>query len=120
MFVDEAIIECIAGNGGKGCQSLDRSRPGHFRATGGDGGDGGSIIIEAQQNIQTLLDFQLNRRFVGQRGGNGSSNNMTGYCGNDLVLGVPPGTEIYDRNTGEFLNDLDAIGVRVTVCKGGC
>ena len=119
MFVDEAVIECIAGYGGKGCQSLDRSRPGHFRATGGDGGDGGAVIIEARQNIQTLLDFQMNRHFMAEHGGNGSSSNKTGYCGNDLVLGVPPGTEVFDNGTGELLKDLDAIGARVMVCKGG-
>ena len=119
MFVDEAVIECIAGRGGKGCQSLDRSRPRHFRPTGGDGGHGGSVIIEAQQNIQTLLDFQLNRHFVAEHGGNGSSNNKTGYCGNDLVLGVPPGTEVYDHRTGELLKYLDAIADNVIVWKGG-
>ena len=119
MFVDEAVIECFAGHGGKGCHSLDRSRPGHFRPTGGDGGQGGSVIIEARENIQTLLDFQLNRHFTAENGGNGSSNNKTGYCGNDLVLGVPPGTEVFDYRTGEFLKDLDAVGVRVLVCKGG-
>ncbi len=119
MFVDEAVIECIAGRGGKGCQSLDRSRPRHFRPTGGDGGKGGSVIIEARQNIQTLLDFQLNRHYVAEHGGNGSSNNKTGYCGNDLVLGVPPGTEVFDSRTGEFLKDLDQVGAHVVVCKGG-
>ena len=119
MFVDEAVIECTAGHGGKGCHSLDRSRPGHFRPTGGDGGIGGSIIIEARQNIQTLLDFQLNRHFSAENGGNGSSNNKTGYCGNDLVLGVPPGTEVFDNLTGDFLRDLDKVGARVIVCKGG-
>jgi len=119
MFVDEAVITCIAGRGGDGCQAFDRSHPGHYRATGGDGGDGGSIIIEAQPNIQTLLDFQMNRYFEAERGGHGGNNNKAGFCGNDLVIGVPPGTEILDHKTGEFLKDLDASGVRVTVCRGG-
>ncbi len=119
MFVDEAIIHCIAGRGGKGCHSLDRSRPGHYRATGGDGGNGGSIILEARENIQTLLDFQMNRYFTAQRGTNGSSNNKTGATAEDLVIGVPPGTEVYDHGTGELLKDLSEIGVRVMVCRGG-
>ena len=106
MFVDEAVITCIAGSGGKGCHSLDRSRPRHFRPTGGDGGDGGSIILEAQPNIQTLLDFQMNRQFETEKGGNGSSSFKTGYCGADRVIGVPPGTEVFDNRTGEFLRDL--------------
>jgi GTP-binding protein len=119
MFVDEAIIFCQAGNGGKGCHSFDRSRPGHPRANGGDGGDGGSIIIQAQHNIQTLLDFQLNRHFTAQSGAHGSSNNKTGYRGEDCILGVPPGTEVFDNRTGELLKDLDRIGASVVVCKGG-
>ena len=119
MFVDEAVIHCIAGRGGKGCASLDRSRPGHFRPTGGDGGDGGAIILEAQANIHTLLDFQMNRYFTAENGGNGSSNNKTGHCAEDRVIGVPPGTEVYDEQTGELLRDLDRVGERVIVCKGG-
>ena len=119
MFVDEAVILCIAGPGGKGCHSLDRSRPRHYRPTGGDGGDGGSIILEAQPNIQTLLDFQMNRQFEADKGGNGSSSFKTGYCAVDRVIGVPPGTEVFDKTTGELLKDLDHLGVRVTVCKGG-
>ncbi len=119
IFVDEAVITCVAGSGGKGCSSLDRSHPRHFRPTGGDGGDGGSIFIEAQLNIHTLLDFQLTRTFEADRGGNGSSNHKTGYRGQDRVLGVPPGTEIFDQNTGELLKDLDAVGERVLVCRGG-
>jgi GTP-binding protein len=119
MFVDKAVIHCIAGRGGKGCNSLDRSRPGHFRATGGDGGAGGSIILEARPNIQTLLDFQMNRYFEADKGGNGSSANMTGFTADDLVIGVPAGTEVYDDQTGEMLKDLAKIGDRVLVCKGG-
>ena len=119
MFVDEAIIHCIAGRGGKGCNSLDRSKPGFYKATGGDGGDGGSIILEARPNIQTLLDFQMNRYFTADHGTNGSSANMTGATASDKVIGVPPGTEVFDSGTGELLKDLAAIGDRVTVCQGG-
>ena len=119
MFVDEAIIHCIAGRGGKGCNSLDRRRPGHFRATGGDGGSGGSIILEARENIQTLLDFQMNRYFEADHGVNGSSNNKTGASAVDRVIGVPPGTEVVDDATGELLKDLYQVGMRVVVCRGG-
>jgi len=119
MFVDEAIITCIAGHGGKGCHSFDRSNPRRPRATGGDGGPGGSIIIEACPNIQTLLDFQLNRYFTAEHGGNGSGNNKRGHAGEDFILGVPAGTEVYDRGTLDLLKDLKAIGDRVLVCKGG-
>lgn len=119
MFVDEAVITCTAGSGGKGCQSLDRTNPGRPRANGGDGGDGGSVIIQASHNIQTLLDFQMTRNFEADKGGNGSSSDKTGYCGKDVTLSVPPGTEVFDFSTGELLSDLDAIGKQVIVCKGG-
>ncbi len=119
IFVDEAVISCAAGDGGKGCQSLDRTNPRRPRANGGDGGDGGSVIIEARPNIQTLLDFQLNRDFKADRGGNGSSNHMRGRSGGDLLLGVPPGTEVFDESTGELLKDLDRALIRVVVCRGG-
>ncbi len=119
MFVDEAVITCIAGRGGKGCNSFDRSNPRRPRATGGDGGPGGSIFIEARPNIQTLLDFQLNRYFTAEHGGNGSSNDKRGHAGEDFILGVPAGTEVYDRKTSDLLKDLKAIGDRVLVCKGG-
>ncbi len=119
MFVDEAVIICTAGRGGDGCNSLDRSRPGHFRATGGDGGDGGSVILEASIHIQTLLDFQLKRRFSGGDGTNGSGNNKTGASGRDCLLQVPVGTEVIDRRAHELLKDLNFPGAKVVACKGG-
>lgn len=119
MFVDEAVILCIAGSGGKGCSSHDRANPKRPRANGGDGGDGGSILIHASPNIQTLLDFQLNREFKAKHGSHGSSNNKRGYRGEDLLLTVPVGTEIIDRRAGELLKDLDLPGSSVVVCKGG-
>ncbi len=119
MFVDEAVILCKAGNGGKGCASFDRSNPRRPRANGGDGGGGGSIWIEARPNIQTLLDFQLKREFKADKGTNGSSSHMRGRTGEDTILGVPPGTEIFDFKAGELLKDLDRSGAKVLVCKGG-
>ncbi len=119
MFVDEAVILCIAGGGGKGCSSLDRTNPRRPRANGGDGGDGGSILIQAGVNIQTLLDFQLKHEFKAKHGAHGSSNHMRGARGEDLVLTVPVGTELIDRKAGELLKDLDHAGASVVVCKGG-
>src|SRR3989338_6558516 len=119
MFVDEAVIVCVAGRGGKGCHSFDRSRPGHPSPNGGDGGPGGSIIIEARANIQTLLDFQLNRYFTAENGANGSSSDKRGHTGKDTILGVPPGTEVIDRKRGDLLKDLDVVGAKVVVCLGG-
>lgn len=119
MFVDEAIIVCTAGKGGNGCNSLDRSRPGHHRATGGDGGPGGSVILEASTHIQTLLDFQLKRSFEAEKGINGAGSNQRGATGEDCILQVPVGTEVIDHRTNELLKDLNIPGARVVVCKGG-
>ena len=110
MFVDEAVIFCAAGSGGKGCQSFDRSRPKRRRANGGDGGPGGSVVIETRANIHTLLDFQLRHDFSAEHGGHGSSNDKKGRAGEASVLGVPPGTEVFDNQTGEFLKDLVTVG----------
>jgi GTP-binding protein len=119
MFVDEATIICTAGHGGKGCHSFDRSRPGHPSPNGGDGGDGGDLILEARANIQTLLDFQLNHYFSAKNGAHGSSSWKTGHRGEDVVVGVPCGTEVIDNQTGELLKDLAQVGARVIVCRGG-
>ncbi|MBI4431890.1 MAG: Obg family GTPase CgtA [Candidatus Omnitrophica bacterium] len=119
MFVDEALIVCAAGRGGKGCHSFDRSNPRRPRANGGDGGDGGSVIIEARPNIQTLLDFQFNRNFTASDGAHGGSNHKNGARGSDRVIGVPAGTEVIHQATGDLLRDLDAIGAQVVVCRGG-
>ena len=119
MFIDKASIVCLAGSGGKGCHSFDRSKPGHPSPTGGDGGRGGSIIIQAQVNVQTLLDFQMNRFFRAEKGGNGSGNNKRGHRGNDCTLFVPPGTQVFDQSTGDLLKDLDAPNESVVVCNAG-
>lgn len=119
MFVDEAVILCKAGDGGKGCSSLDRTNPRRPRANGGDGGDGGSVILKASPHIHTLLDFQLQHEFKAPRGTHGSSSHKRGHRGEDLVLDVPIGTEVIDRKAGELLKDLDQPGLSVAVCRGG-
>ncbi|OGW91588.1 MAG: hypothetical protein A3D28_04515 [Omnitrophica bacterium RIFCSPHIGHO2_02_FULL_63_14] len=119
MFVDEAVIVCAAGRGGNGCHSFDRRIPGHFRPTGGDGGAGGSVILETRPNIQTLLDFQVKKFFNADKGINGGGNDMTGATGKDMVIGVPVGTEVWDNRAGQMLRDLDTAGARLIVCRGG-
>lgn len=119
MFVDEAIIHCVAGRGGNGCNSFDRSKPGHPRPHGGHGGHGGSLIIESRLNIQTLYDFQLNPYFSAQNGTHGSSNHKNGAHGVDRIIGVPVGTEVIDNKNGELLKDLVEAGACVIVAKGG-
>ncbi len=119
-FVDEARISVEAGKGGNGCCSFRREKfiP-KGGPDGGDGGDGGSVYLEADENINTLIDFRYTRRYRAQNGEAGSSRNCTGAKGSDVVLKVPVGTTAIDEDTGETLGDLTEIGQRLMVAHGG-
>ena len=120
MFVDEAKIFVKAGNGGAGCRSFDRSRGKKYGPPdGGDGGKGGNVIIAADHNKQTLIDFQYNKHFKATSGKQGSSNNKKGEDGRDRLVKVPPGTVIRDAGSKELLRDLQKSGQEVIIAKGG-
>ena len=119
-FIDEATIEVIAGDGGNGCVSFRREKYIPFGGPdGGDGGDGGSVWLEAESNINTLVDFRHNRKFPAQRGENGKGRNCTGKSGDDLVVAVPVGTIVHEDDTGELIGDLVHDGQRLLVAHGG-
>ena len=120
MFADEAKVYVKAGDGGNGCVAFRRERfvP-RGGPSGGDGGVGGSIILEANPHDNTLLRFRFNREFRAERGRHGEGSNRTGHSGADLILAVPVGTVVYDEQTGEQLADLAAPGQRLTVARGG-
>ena len=120
MFVDEAKIFVKAGNGGNGCVAFRREKyvP-RGGPSGGDGGNGGSIYLEANPNDNTLLRYRYNREFKADRGRHGEGSNCTGHSGEDLILQVPVGTLAYDDATGETIADLAAPGQRVLVANGG-
>ena len=103
-FVDEAVIDVRAGDGGNGCVSFRREKfiP-RGGPDGGDGGDGGSIYLVADSGLNTLADFRYERRFQAQRGHNGAGRNCTGKSGEDLEIRVPAGTLVYEDDTGELL-----------------
>ncbi|MCB2193526.1 MAG: GTPase ObgE [Deltaproteobacteria bacterium] len=119
-FVDEAIIEVAAGDGGNGCVSFLRER---FRPKGGpdggDGGRGGNVIIQATNRVTTLADHSYLRHFRAKRGSHGQGSNKAGRAGEDKLVRVPVGTEIYDHETGELLYDLTSDGQEVVVARGG-
>jgi len=119
-FVDEADIRVEAGSGGDGCLSFRREKyiP-RGGPDGGDGGDGGSVFLIARENINTLADFRVSRRFKAQSGRGGAGQNCTGASGSDLYIDVPRGTEIRDLDTGELLGDLTRDGQAVMVARGG-
>jgi len=119
-FIDEARISVRAGDGGNGCNSFHRDKFNRIgRPDGGPGGDGGDAIFEADENVQTLLDFQYRQHFKAGSGSHGSSNTKKGRRGEDLHIKVPPGTLIRDAVTGLVLRDLVRPGDRVVIAKGG-
>lgn len=119
-FVDEAPIVVEAGKGGNGCMSFRREKyiP-RGGPDGGDGGDGGSVFLEADDAINTLIDYRYTRRYRAENGEGGQSRNCTGAKGEDLILKVPVGTTAIDVDTGETLGDLTDIGQRLMVARGG-
>ncbi len=120
MFVDRAEITVKAGNGGNGCCSFRREAfvP-KGGPNGGDGGDGGDVIFVASTGELTLSDFVFNRHFSAENGGDGRSKDMHGRRGQNLVIKVPLGTIIRNKETGDVLADIDEAGAEVVIAKGG-
>ena len=120
MFIDEAEIEVSGGDGGNGCMSMRREKyiP-HGGPDGGDGGHGGSVILEAVAGVDTLLDMVGRHHWYAPSGKPGMGKKKDGKAGADLIIRVPPGTLVYDRDTGVLLTDLVPAGRRVLVAKGG-
>jgi GTP-binding protein len=120
QFIDQAEIQVEAGKGGDGIVAFRREKyvPAGGPA-GGNGGRGGDVILVADQNLQTLLDFRYAHHFQGENGGRGGPNNRTGADGDDRIIEVPCGTVIYDAHTDEIVGDLVEPGQRLCVAKGG-
>lgn len=119
-FIDEAVIKVEAGNGGNGCCSFLRLKFMPWGGPdGGNGGDGGSIFMQADEGLNTLVDYRYTRAFRAQNGEKGMGRNSSGRGGEDLLLRVPVGTMIYDEDTGELIADLAVHGQSACVSKGG-
>ena len=119
-FIDEAFIDVIAGDGGNGMASFRREKciP-RGGPDGGDGGRGGSIYAEADENINTLIDYRFARIHRAEKGGNGGTADCYGRGSDDVILRMPIGTVITDMETGIQLADLSKHGMREMVAKGG-
>lgn len=119
-FVDEVSIFVKAGDGGNGMMSFRREK---FiekgGPNGGDGGDGGSVYLEADENLNTLVDYRYTRRFNAPNGQKGGSTECTGAKGEDLILPVPVGTTVIDAATQDVIGDLTKPGQRLLVAQGG-
>ncbi len=119
-FCDQTVVEFIAGKGGDGSVSFRREKfvP-RGGPDGGDGGKGGSIVLQADENLNTLMDFNTQKVFKSPDGGNGHKKKMHGRDGEDLILSVPAGTLIIDDTTKDLLCDLKSHGQRFVVARGG-
>ena len=119
-FVDEAGITVCAGKGGNGCLSFRREKyiP-KGGPDGGDGGDGGSVYLQADESLNTLIDYRYQKSYQAENGEQGRGSNCTGASGEDLFLKVPVGTTAIDQETGETIGDLTRAGEQLLVAQGG-
>lgn len=120
MFIDEATVEVKAGAGGNGIVAFRREKyvPAGGPA-GGDGGRGGDVVIQADHHIKTLIEYSRQRHFKAGRGRHGEGGRRKGRDGAKVLLKVPPGTQIFDKETGELLADLLTSGQKYTAARGG-
>jgi len=119
-FLDQAKINLKAGNGGSGSASFRREKYVEFGGPdGGDGGDGGSILFEAERNLNTLIDYRYSQHFKAENGKPGSKKNKTGANGNDLILKVPVGTQIYEEDNNTIIYDFKKNKEKYLVASGG-
>jgi GTPase len=120
LFVDEAEITVISGKGGDGAATFRREKyvP-RGGPDGGGGGKGGSVYLVVAPHMRTLLDFEYKTKFVAEDGRPGGSSRKTGRSGADLRIGVPPGTLVFDAETGEQVGDLVVVGDELLAARGG-
>ena len=120
QFIDEVKIHLKAGNGGKGAVSFRREKFIPFGGPdGGNGGGGGSIIFEAVNNLNTLIDFRFQQHFIASNGAAGQGRNKSGISGSDMILRVPIGTQIFTANDHELLADMTINGQQAMIVRGG-
>lgn len=120
MYFDEVVIEVTGGKGGDGVIQFRREKyvP-RGGPDGGDGGHGGSILLEVDKHKNTLSEFRHKKQFRAQDGTRGKGKNQTGASGDDLVIKIPPGTMVFDESDGRLMGDLVDQGQQLQVCKGG-
>ncbi len=119
-FLDEAKVYIQSGAGGNGCVSFRREKFIEFGGpNGGDGGSGGDVVVEAATGLNTLIDYRYQQHFKAQRGKNGMGKDRHGASGADIVLKVPVGTQVFEEDGDTLLADLDEVGDRVVLARGG-
>jgi len=119
-FLDQAKIYIKAGNGGSGSAHFRREKFVEYGGPdGGDGGAGGSVIFESERNLNTLIDFRYSQHFKAQEGSGGSKRNKTGASGEDLIIKVPVGTQLYEEDNNTLIYDFVKNKDRFLVASGG-
>src|SRR3954453_19900037 len=119
-FLDEAKVYVRSGDGGNGCVSFRREKFIEFGGpNGGDGGRGGEVIVEAVDGLNTLIDYRYQQHFKAKSGRGGMGKDRHGASGDDIVLKVPAGTQVYEEDGETLLADLTAVGERVVLARGG-
>ena len=119
-FLDEAKVYIVSGAGGNGCVAFRREKFIEFGGpSGGDGGKGGDVIVEAVNGLNTLIDYRYQQHFKAKAGGNGMGKDRHGANGKSVLLKVPVGTQIYEEDGETLLADLTKVGERVTLLTGG-
>jgi len=120
MFTDQVEIHVRSGKGGDGMVHFHREKfITHGGPDGGDGGKGGDVIFEVKSTLNTLSSFRQNQKFRADEGDKGGPSQRSGRYAKDLILPVPPGTVVFDADTGILIGDLTHPGQQLTVCKGG-
>ena len=119
-FLDQVKIYIKAGNGGDGSPSFRREKFIEYGGPdGGDGGKGGSVILKAERNLNTLIDFRYQQHHKAKRGNNGAGQNRTGKSGDDLILKVPLGTQVFEEDNKTLIFDFIKIGEEFVAAAGG-
>jgi GTP-binding protein len=119
-FLDQAKVYIASGAGGNGCMSFRREKFIEFGGPdGGDGGRGGDVVAVCVEGLNTLIDYRYQQHFKARSGGHGMGRNRAGARGNDIVLKVPAGTQIFDEDNETLLADLTQVGDRALIAKGG-
>jgi GTPase len=119
-FIDEALITVQSGHGGRGCVSFRRERfVERGGPDGGDGGDGGSVVLKTVADLRTLYEFRHRKFIKAQDGGAGMGQQKHGKKGADIVIELPPGTLVINRETGEIVHDFVEVGESVVIAPGG-
>jgi GTPase len=120
MFIDQVTITVQAGDGGNGCSSFRREKYVPLGGPdGGDGGRGGSVVLEVDPSLTTLIDLRYQKIYLAEKGKDGRGKQMTGKSGKERVIRLPPGTLVKDADSGELLVDLKEINQKFTIAEAG-